>query len=116
MSVRSARSPSTRLSAPRMMDLPAPVSPVMTLQPGCNSSVRSLTRARFLMRNVVNMVRFVPAEFDGYAAVRQKENAQTNLDSGRQRFNILKNKPEGNDMDGGLLIFFWIIVGALVGG
>jgi hypothetical protein len=34
MSERSARSPRTRLSAPMMMDLPAPVSPVMTLQPG----------------------------------------------------------------------------------
>ena len=48
-----------------MMDLPAPVSPVMTLQPGWSSSVRSLTRARFLMRSVVNMVRFVRAEFGG---------------------------------------------------
>src|ERR1039457_2469813 len=56
MSVRSARSPSTRFSAPRMMDLPAPVSPVITLQPGWSSSVRSLMRARFLMRSVVNMV------------------------------------------------------------
>ncbi len=31
MRVRSARSPRTRLSAPMRMDLPAPVSPVMTL-------------------------------------------------------------------------------------
>ena len=34
ISERSARSPRTRLSAPMMMDLPTPVSPVMTLQPG----------------------------------------------------------------------------------
>src|SRR6202142_927963 len=60
MSVRSARSPRTRLSAPMMMDLPAPVSPVMTLYPGWSSSDRSVTNARFLMRSVVNMVKFVP--------------------------------------------------------
>jgi hypothetical protein len=43
-----------------MMDLPAPVSPVMTLQPGWNSIVKSGTSARFLMRSVVNIGRFHP--------------------------------------------------------
>ena len=53
--VRSARSPNKRSRAPMIMDFPAPVSPVIALNPGCNCSVRSATNARFLMRNVVNM-------------------------------------------------------------
>jgi len=36
--------------------MPAPVSPVMTLYPGCNSSVRSVTSARFLIRSVVSIL------------------------------------------------------------
>ena len=73
MSVRSARSPRTRLSAPRMMDLPAPVSPVMALQPGWSSSVRSLTRARFLMRSVVSIFRW--RQICGLAADCAKKNS-----------------------------------------
>ena len=57
MRVRSARSPSIRLRAPIIMDLPAPVSPVIALQPRWSSSVRSLTRARFLMRRVTNIAK-----------------------------------------------------------
>ena len=50
MSDLSARSPSNNCRAPMMIDLPAPVSPVIAVKPGrkCHSS--SSTSARFLMR------------------------------------------------------------------
>src|SRR5262249_5785497 len=63
MRVRSARSPRSRLRAPMRMDLPAPVSPVMTLRPGCSSRERSATRARFLMRSVLSMAEIVGPDF-----------------------------------------------------
>src|SRR4029077_9941679 len=49
----SARSPSKSCSAPIIIDLPAPVSPVIATNPGpiCHSS--SSTSARFLIRNSV---------------------------------------------------------------
>ena len=71
--LRSARSPSTRLSAPIMIDFPAPVSPVTALNPGRNSSVRSETSARFLMRNVTSMAAFDGAKSAGLAFDEQKE-------------------------------------------
>src|SRR5205823_9616876 len=51
MSDLSARSPSKSCSAPMMIDLPAPVSPVTAMNPGaiCHSS--SSTSARFLIRS-----------------------------------------------------------------
>src|SRR5215831_2650251 len=49
----SARSPNKRCSAPIMIDFPAPVSPVIAINPGytCHSSCS--TSARFLIRNSV---------------------------------------------------------------
>lgn len=37
------------------MDLPVPVSPVMAMRPGGNSSVISVTRARLRIRSVVSI-------------------------------------------------------------
>ena len=56
MSDLSARSPSKSCSAPMMIDLPAPVSPVtaMNFGPICHSS--SSTSARFLIRSRVRTV------------------------------------------------------------
>src|SRR5947199_3902306 len=50
MSDLSARSPSTSLSAPRIIDFPVPVSPVTTLKPGTNSQSSDSTNARFRIR------------------------------------------------------------------
>src|SRR5438477_1870552 len=72
MRLRSARSPRIKLRAPIKIDFPAPVSPVIMLSPGCNSSVRSATRARFLMRNVVSMPDFIRIQCVGYAILGQK--------------------------------------------
>ena len=72
MSVRSARWPRIKFRAPMRIDLPAPVSPVMILIPGCSSTVRSAARARFLMRSVVNMP-FLFALNLAYATVEQKK-------------------------------------------
>ena len=53
--LRSARSPSTRPSAPTSTDFPAPVSPVITLRPSTSSTATSSTIARFLTRNDSSM-------------------------------------------------------------
>src|SRR5574341_150247 len=45
------RSPETSPSAPRMIDLPAPVSPVMMFSPGPSSRTTSSITAKFLMRS-----------------------------------------------------------------
>src|SRR5687767_9618881 len=49
------RSPRRRPSAPTMMDLPAPVSPVRTLKPGPSGRVSDSMIAKFLMRSSVSM-------------------------------------------------------------
>ncbi len=54
MSDLSARSPRSNLSAPIMIDLPAPVSPVTAVKPGCRFHSKSSTRARFLIRSKLN--------------------------------------------------------------
>src|SRR5207302_10964867 len=48
--ILSARSPSNNWSAPIMIDLPAPVSPVIAVNPGEISHSKSSTSARFLIR------------------------------------------------------------------
>src|SRR6266496_225085 len=53
MSALSARSPSNNCNAPMIIDLPAPVSPVMAIKPGAISHSSSSTRARFFIRNKV---------------------------------------------------------------
>jgi len=57
------------------MDLPAPVSPVTTFRPGCNSSVRSATSARFLMRSVVSMTDFFAPNLAGVLAFGKTKSA-----------------------------------------
>ena len=55
ISLRSARCPRSRLSAPMMRDLPAPVSPVRVVKPASNSRVTSSANPKFLMRSAVSM-------------------------------------------------------------
>src|SRR5690349_23200116 len=50
-----ARSPSSRPSAPTMIDLPAPVSPDSTLKPRASGRVSDSMIAKFLMRSSVSM-------------------------------------------------------------
>ena len=50
-----ARSPSSRPSAPTMIDLPAPVSPDSTLKPRASGSVSDSMIAKFLMRSSVSI-------------------------------------------------------------
>src|SRR5688572_10051300 len=49
------RSPSNKPSAPTMMDFPAPVSPVSTLNPGPSGSVSDSMIAKFLIRSSVSI-------------------------------------------------------------
>ena len=55
INLRSARCPRSRLSAPMMRDLPAPVSPVKAVKPASNSRVTSSAKPKFLMRSAVSM-------------------------------------------------------------
>ena len=57
MTVLSARSPASRLSAPSRMLLPAPVSPVTAVKPASKSSDTSSSSARFRIRSDCNMTR-----------------------------------------------------------
>ena len=51
MSALSARSPRMSFSAPTMIDLPEPVSPVTAVKPGASDQVSSSTSARLRMRS-----------------------------------------------------------------
>ncbi len=51
----AARSPMSRPKASMMIDFPAPVSPVIAVNPGASSHCRSSTKARFLIRRRVKI-------------------------------------------------------------
>jgi len=55
-----ARSPSSNPSASTMIDLPAPVSPDSTLNPGASGSVSASMIAKFLMRSSVSIAASTP--------------------------------------------------------
>ena len=51
MLFESARCPNNNPMAPKMIDFPAPVSPVITENPGCNSILSSSISVKFLIYN-----------------------------------------------------------------
>ena len=60
ISSRSARSPSTRLTASTTIDLPAPVSPVITFMPGAKSMLIASISARLEMLSCSSIAVLLP--------------------------------------------------------
>ena len=61
MLVASALPPMTASMASRMIDLPAPVSPVKMFKPGLNPSSSSWMMAKFSIRRLWSMAYFLPS-------------------------------------------------------
>ena len=55
ITAESARAPNSNCSASNIIDLPAPVSPVITDKPLVNSNLSSLISTKFLMVSCFNM-------------------------------------------------------------